>query len=286
MSVVAYNINLLGGGISGSGYNFSNPSGSYIVTYSTGSGVFFPVLSGSPVTFPSLDVYYYGRFNWAVTVPSQSYCDITFRVTADNSYITASEEYQFLDVCVGFSREATVTSAICCTPSITSIVPTNITTSSLYINYSTGSGSCCLSCSIITLTTSSNGISWGGAVTAECFESQFTVTAPAPVTTRYYRIQQTCSGSVTSSFSATGSFSNTYVESCVCYSFFNETGTSSDVTYTPCGGAETVESIGAGQNIRRCVNDDAPAPSSPSVTITPCTSTVVCTVDADCTGCA
>lgn len=173
----------------------------------------------------------------------------------------------------------------CCPPSITSIEPVDITTSSLYINYSSGSGPCCIDCSYITLTTSSNGTTWGGAVTASCTGSQFTVTAPAPRSTRYYRVQQTCSGSVTSSFSATASFSNTYVEECSCYWFFNETGTSDTVTYTLCGDIETIESVGAGQSVRRCVSDSAPAPSSATVTITACTSTVSCTVNDDCTSC-
>jgi hypothetical protein len=96
---------------------------------------------------------------------------------------------------------------ICCIPTITSIAPSGSLTSSLFINYATTSGSCCLTCSFITLTTSSDGTNFGGAVTASCTGSQFIVTAPVCDTTGYYRLQQTCSGSVTSSFSATSSFS-------------------------------------------------------------------------------
>jgi hypothetical protein len=99
--------------------------------------------------------------------------------------------------------------ATCCTPSITSVALSGSTTSSLLVNYSAGASGCCLTCSFITLTTSSDGGSnWGGAVTASCTGSQFIVAAPACFTTGSYRIQQTCSGSVTSSFSATSSFYN------------------------------------------------------------------------------
>jgi len=97
--------------------------------------------------------------------------------------------------------------ATCCVPTITSIAPSGSLTSSLFINYATTSGSCCLTCSFITLTTSSDGTNFGGAVTASCTGSQFIVTAPLCDETGYYRLQQTCSGSVTSSFSATSSFS-------------------------------------------------------------------------------
>jgi hypothetical protein len=97
--------------------------------------------------------------------------------------------------------------AICCVPTITSIALSGSSTSSLFVNYTTTSGSCCLTCSFITLTTSSNGVNFGGAVTASCTGSQFLVTAPACNTSSYYRLQQTCSGSVTSSFSPSSSFS-------------------------------------------------------------------------------
>jgi hypothetical protein len=99
--------------------------------------------------------------------------------------------------------------ATCCTPSITSVALSGSTTSSLLVNYSAGASGCCLTCSFVTLTTSSNGVDFGGAVTASCTGSQFIVAAPACFTTGSYRIQQTCSGSVTSSFSATSSFINT-----------------------------------------------------------------------------
>jgi hypothetical protein len=96
---------------------------------------------------------------------------------------------------------------ICCVPTITSIALSGSSTSSLFVNYATTSGSCCLTCSFVTLTTSSNGVNFGGAVTASCTGSQFLVTAPACNTSSYYRLQQTCSGSVTSSFSPSSSFS-------------------------------------------------------------------------------
>ncbi|MFM7859118.1 MAG: hypothetical protein ACKO96_46145, partial [Flammeovirgaceae bacterium] len=69
------------------------------------------------------------------------------------------------------------------------------------IDFATGSTGCCLACSYMTLVTSSNGVTFGGAVTASCTSSQFITPAPAEGDTFYFKVQQTCSGSVTSSFS-------------------------------------------------------------------------------------
>jgi hypothetical protein len=132
----------------------------------------------------------------------------------------------------------------CCTPTITSIALSGSTTSSLLVNYGVTSGTCCLTCSFVTLQTSSNGgASWGGAVTASCIGSQFIIAAPACSTTGSYRIQQTCSGSVTSSFSATSSFSNTCVTpGPVEYEIDNA---ASGDSATACSGATTTSPVWA-----------------------------------------
>lgn len=99
------------------------------------------------------------------------------------------------------SSFTSATSSFCCTPTISSIEPSGSLTSSLFINFTTGSTGCCIVCSYMTLVTSSNGVTFGGAVTASCTSSQFITPAPSEGNTFYFKIQQTCSGSVTSSFS-------------------------------------------------------------------------------------
>jgi hypothetical protein len=149
-----------------------------------------------------------GNFSGGCTSPRA----ITAPTASCSSYTTYYRLYQTCSgsVTSSFSNTGSLfTSAsefICCVPSITSIALSGSSTSSLFVNYSAGATGCCLTCSFITLTTSSNGTDWGGAVTASCTGSQFLVAAPACNTSSYYRLQQTCSGSVTSSFSATGSF--------------------------------------------------------------------------------
>ncbi len=100
------------------------------------------------------------------------------------------------------------TSSFCCTPTITSIEPSGSLTSSLFVNFATGSTGCCLACSFMTLVTSSNGVSFGGAVTASCATGRFTTLAPSEGNTFYFKIQQTCTGSVTSSFSTVEAYTN------------------------------------------------------------------------------
>jgi hypothetical protein len=100
----------------------------------------------------------------------------------------------------------------CCTPTIINTQLSGSSTSSLFVNYTAGTGIDCLTCSFVTLQTSSDGgVNWGGDVTGSCVGSTFTIAAPACSTTGSYRLQQTCSGSVTSSYSATASFSNTCI---------------------------------------------------------------------------
>jgi hypothetical protein len=138
---------------------------------------------------------------------------ITAPTASCSSYTTYYRLYQTCSgsVTSSFSNTGSyftsASEATCCTPSITSIALSGSSTSSLFVNYSAGATGCCLTCSFITLTTSSNGTDWGGAVTASCTGSQFLVAAPACNTSSYYRLQQTCSGSITSSFSPSSSFS-------------------------------------------------------------------------------
>ena len=80
---------------------------------------------------------------------------------------------------------------------------------SVLYNSSTAS-STCLSCSFVTVQTSSNGINWGGNKTGSCGTSQsISLDLPSNISGSgslyYFRIFQTCSGSVTSSFFNTGS---------------------------------------------------------------------------------
>jgi len=232
MSYLAFNLN---NGIGGCELCDNN-----VVFVITGSA---PTPPTSSCCTPTLDsVTLSGSFaNVAFTLPTGSClsCSVvtiqtsTDGITYDTSYtagcasprsITAptascssyTTYYRLYQTCSGsvtssFSNTGSLfvsaSGNICCIPTITSIAPSGSLTSSLFINYATTSGSCCLTCSFITLTTSSDGTNFGGAVTASCTGSQFIVTAPLCDTTGYYRLQQTCSGSVTSSFSATGSFS-------------------------------------------------------------------------------
>jgi hypothetical protein len=130
--------------------------------------------------------------------------------------ITYYRAYQTCTAPIGITSSAywttssfsSTTSSFCCTPTITSVEPSGSLTSSLFVNFTTGSTGCCLDCSYMTLVTSSNGVSFGGAVTASCSSGQFITPAPSEGNTFYFRIQQTCTGSVTSSFSGTEAYHN------------------------------------------------------------------------------
>ena len=143
---------------------------------------------------------------------------ITAPTASCSSYTTYYRLYQTCNgsVTSSFSNTGSyfisASGNICCTPTIINTQLSGSSTSSLFVNYSVTSDTCCLTCSFVTLTTSSDGgANWGGAVTASCTGSTFLIAAPACSTTGSYRLQQTCSGSVTSSYSATASFSNTCI---------------------------------------------------------------------------
>jgi hypothetical protein len=71
---------------------------------------------------------------------------------------------------------------------------------------------------------------------------------------------------------------------CTCYWFINETGTGGDVTFKPCGTAfPAVQSLGAGQQIRVCVDNSYTPITDPNITVTICGDP--CIDDGDCVGC-
>ena len=172
----------------------------YNVTYSTGS-TFYPVLSGTPAYLPTTSS------TALVTIPSGSFSYLAFNLDSGvDACVLCDYDYTF--VITGSAPPPPPPTSSCCTPTITSVALSGSATSSLLVNYTAGTGTNCLTCSFVTLTTSSDGgANWGGAVTASCTGSQFIIAAPLCDTTGSYRIQQTCSGSVTSSYSTTASFS-------------------------------------------------------------------------------
>jgi hypothetical protein len=64
----------------------------------------------------------------------------------------------------------------------------------------------------------------------------------------------------------------------------NETGSSGNYTYTPCGESEITLSLAGGQSVRVCssVQPDVTA----GLTVAPCVDVTACTQDSDCTGCS
>ena len=95
--------------------------------------------------------------------------------------------------------------------------------------------------------------------------------------------QTSCTPTTTTT--STTTTTTTLPPDCICYWFFNETETPDLVYYTPCGGSETNIPVDPGESVRRCVDANATAPSSATVTVSPCTSTVTCTIDDDCISC-
>ena len=172
----------------------------YNVTYTTASA-FYPVLTGTPAFLPTTNSIA------NVTIPSGSFNYLAFNL--DNGVVACELcDFDVTVIVTGSEPPPPPPTSSCCTPTITSTALSGSSTSSLFVNYSVTSGEYCLTCSFVTLQTSSNGgASWGGDVTGSCVGSQFTIAAPLCDTTGSYRIQQTCSGSVVSSYSATSSFS-------------------------------------------------------------------------------
>lgn len=209
----------------------SNSGPYYNVTYTTAS-TFFPVLTGTPAFLPTTNSIA------NVTIPSGSFDYLAFNL--DNGVDPCGLcDYDVTVIVTGSEPPPPPPPPpVCCTPTIINTALSGSTTSSLFVNYTAGTGTSCLTCSFITLQTSSDGgANWGGDVTGSCTGSSFLIAAPACSTTGSYRLQQTCSGSVTSSYSATASFSNTCIPPSPV-EYIIDIAASGDVI-TACGGATT-----------------------------------------------
>lgn len=203
--------------ITGSAPTFNCCTGSILSTQQSGSLVKITYNSGTGgtclpcnyVTFQtSSNGFDYGGDKTGTCGVSQS---VTFNLPtascpANTTYYRA---YQTCTTDTGTTTSSywvtssftSATASTCCTPSITSIEPANAETSSLYVYFATGSGGCCLACASMSIVSSSDAIIYSAATTVGCGSSPFTVNAPEAGSTFYFKIKQTCSGSVTSSFS-------------------------------------------------------------------------------------
>jgi hypothetical protein len=244
----------------------------YNVTYTT-SSIFYPVNAGSPAFLPNVGS------TAIVGIESGSYIYLAFNL---NNGVGEDCEYCNNDVLY------TVQGCPCvCGATIINQAGTPISYSYQDCNGASFSGSIplgatgSLPCGDSPLYVQISSITTTGpaSITYGACGTQPTTTTTSTTTTTTTAAPTTTTTSTTTTTTTAAPFN------CVCYLFFNETGTSDDVTYTPCGGAETTESVGAGQSIRRCVDFDSPAPSSATITIVACTSTVSCVDDSDCTLC-
>jgi len=186
-------------------------TGSFVqVAFTTGSTL---CLSCSAITVETSS----NGTTWGIAEPSAS-CTASYLYPTSSACTGSSLYFRLYQQCTGsVTSSYSATSSIfisgsgqsCCAPSITSLAVSASVTSSLLLSYTSGSGTCCLPCSYITIVSSSDGGStFGGDFTASCAGSPVTVVGPPLEQTYYYKIKQTCSGSVTSSFSATSSFAN------------------------------------------------------------------------------
>ena len=88
---------------------------------------------------------------------------------------------------------------ICCAPTLNSV---SLSGASVSVAFTTTTAGFCADCSTITIQSSSNGTTWSSGATGTCTSPRLLPTASACAdSTLYYRVYQTCSGSVTSSFS-------------------------------------------------------------------------------------
>lgn len=186
-------------------------TGSFVqVAFTTGSTL---CLSCSAITVETSS----NGSTWGIAEASAS-CTSSYLYPTSSACTGSNLYFRLYQQCVGgVTSSYSATSSVfisgsgqsCCSPSITNIAVSGSVTSSLLLSYITGSGACCLPCSYITIVSSSDGGStFGGDFTASCGASPVTVVGPPLEQTYYYKIKQTCSGSVTSSFSATSSFAN------------------------------------------------------------------------------
>ena len=158
----------------------------YVVTYTTGA-YYVPVLSGSPAYLPNVGD------QAMVEIPSASYTFLAFNLNNNGDGGVCA--YCDNDVAIIITgSEPTFT---CCTGSILTTAQVG---GNLRVTYNSGTGPECLTCNYVTLQTSSNGFDWGGDKTGSCGVSQsidLTLpTASCPANTTYYRLFQTCTGSI------------------------------------------------------------------------------------------
>ena len=132
----------------------------YNVTYTTAS-TFYPVLTGTPAYLPNVSS------SVIVGIPSASFSYLAFNL---NNGIGGCE---LCDNDVLFVITGSTPTSSCCTPTLNSV-----TTSGSFVNVAftllTGS---CLSCSVVTIQTSTDGTTWGTSYTAGC-TSPRAITAP------------------------------------------------------------------------------------------------------------
>ena len=123
-----------------------NSGPNYIVTYTTAS-TYGPVAGGSPAYIPGTG----SAYTWNVTINETSPAYLSFKLTSTAPGLCSNTvEYTF-------TGSAPIPTGSCCAPTITN---TTITGSLVEVSFMTGS-SLCLSCSSITVQTSSNGTTWG-----------------------------------------------------------------------------------------------------------------------------
>lgn len=152
------------------------------------------------------------------TATSSLNCSSSYLYTTSSACTGSNVYFRLYQNCDGgttssFSNTSSIyisgSGESCCTPTISSLVPSGSVTSSLLLTFTAGTGTCCLDCNYITIQSSSDsGATFGGDFNVSCSASPAVVVGPPLTETYYYRIKQTCTGSVTSSFSPTGSYFN------------------------------------------------------------------------------
>ena len=181
------------------------------ISFTTGSS---PCLNCGTIT---IETSTNGGSTWS-TAQSNASCTASYLYTTSSVCSNQDVYFRLYQNCIGGTTSSysntgsiavTGSGFTCCTPSITSLAVSASVTSSLILTYQTGSGVCCLSCSFITFVSSSDGGStYGGDFTGSCGGGSVVVVGPPVGQTYYYKVQQTCSGSVTSSLSGPTSYEN------------------------------------------------------------------------------
>jgi hypothetical protein len=173
----------------------------YEVTFTTAS-VFVPVLAGSPAFLPNVGSTAVVQIPQAAS--SASYLAFNLNNNGDGGICAYCDN----DVILVITGSAPFVE--CCTGSILSVVQTG---SLLRITYNSGTGANCLPCNYVTAQTSSDGFGWGGDKTGSCGVSQSITfnlpTASCPANTTYYRLFQTCEGTVTPTTTTTSTTTTT-----------------------------------------------------------------------------